>query len=172
MRQALVVMGPAGSGKSLIGSALAAALHLPFIEGDNFHPPANVALMAAGTPLTDDDRHEWLLALADQLGTARTDARGVVLSCSALKRRYRDLLRSGDDATCFVFLSTDVGVLRERLLARRGHYMPATLLDSQLAALESPGDDECAMTIDAHQAPAVIVATVLERLPAMFRITE
>jgi len=172
MRQALVVMGPAGSGKSLIGSALAAALQEPFIEGDSFHPAANVALMAAGTPLTDDDRHGWLLALADQLRAARTEARGLVMSCSALRRRYRDLLRSGDDTTCFVFLSTNVGVLRERLLARTGHYMPASLLDSQLAALEPPGDDECALTIDAHQAPAVIVATVLERLPARFRRAE
>lgn len=169
MRQALVVMGPAGSGKSLIGSALAEALHLPFVEGDSFHSPANVALMAAGTPLTDDDRHEWLLALAAQLRRARTEARGVVISCSALKRRYRDLLRSGDDSTCFVFLSTDVGVLRDRLRARTRHYMPVTLLDSQLAALEPPMHDECSITVDAHQSPGAIVTAVLERLPAMQR---
>ena len=169
MRHALVVMGPAGSGKSLIGAALADALRLPFVEGDSFHSPGNVALMAAGTPLTDEDRHGWLVALAAQLYVARTEARGVVMSCSALKRRYRDLLRTGDDATCFIFLRTDVGVLRERLHARTGHYMPVALLDSQLEALEPPRDDECAMTIDSHQRPAMIVATVLERLPAMFR---
>lgn len=172
MRQSLVVMGPAGSGKTLIGSALAAALQYPFVEGDSFHTAENVALMTAGIPLTDDDRLGWLLALADQLHTARTEARSMVVSCSALKRRYRDLLRSGDDSTCFIYLSTDVDQLRERLQARTGHYMPATLLDSQLDALQPPGDDECAMTIDAGQTPAAIVATILARLPAMFRTFE
>lgn len=171
MRYALVIMGPAGAGKSLIGASLADALHLSFVEGDAFHPPGNVALMAAGTPLDDEHRHGWLLALAEQLRVARADGRGVVMSCSALKRRYRDLLRSADDTACFIFLEASADLLRERLQVRTGHYMPATLLGSQLAALEPPQHDECALTIDAGQAPAAILAIILERLPALQRGT-
>ena len=171
MRHALVIMGPAGAGKSLIGAALADALQLPFVEGDAYHPPENVALMAAGTPLNDEHRHGWLLALAEQLRVARVDGRGVVMSCSALKRRYRDLLRSADDSACFIYLEASADLLRERLQVRSGHYMPATLLGSQLAALEPPQRDECALTIDAGQAPAAILAIIHERLPALQRGT-
>ena len=157
-------MGAAGAGKSRIGTALAAALQLPFIEGDAFHPPENIALMAAGTPLTDADRHGWLLALAGELRSARVASRGVVIACSALRRRYRDLLRAGDQSVRFIFLSTDADVLRERLAARRGHYMPASLIDSQLEALEPPGATERAWTFDARALPDDIVRDVLHRL--------
>lgn len=163
-RQALVVMGAAGAGKSRIGSGLAAALQVPFIEGDAFHPPENIALMAAGTPLTDADRHGWLLALSRELRDARAAAHGVVLACSALRRRYRDLLRAGDDSVRFIFLTTNADVLRERLASRSGHYMPASLIDSQLEALEPPEADERAWAYDADTNPDDIVRDVLHRL--------
>ncbi|HYW50824.1 MAG TPA: gluconokinase [Gemmatimonadaceae bacterium] len=163
-RHAIVVMGAAGAGKSRIGAAIAAALEVQFVEGDAFHPPENVALMAAGIPLTDETRHGWLLALADQLRRARSDGRGVVIACSALKRRYRDLLRSGDDGVRFVFLASDAPLLRERLQRREGHYMPASLVDSQLEALEPPSPDERAWQYDAGASPESIVAHVVGRL--------
>jgi gluconokinase len=164
---ALVVMGAAGAGKSRIGQALADALGLSFLEGDAFHPPENIALMAAGTPLTDDDREGWLLALAHELRTARDAGRGVVLACSALKRRYRDLLRTGDDTVRFVFLSSTADVLRARLASRTGHFMPPSLIDSQLDALEPPHVDERAWTFDARTAPDAIVNAMLYNLHAL-----
>ena len=163
-RHALVVMGTAGAGKSRIGTALAEALHVPFIEGDAFHPPENVAQMAAGIPLTDDDRQGWLHALAHALRVARQNGTGVVLACSALKRRYRDVLRGGDDTIRFIMLEGDAALLRERLTARAGHYMSAAMLDSQLDALEPPGPDEDALTCDVGQAPGDIVSAIVAQL--------
>ena len=157
-------MGAAGAGKSRIGGALADALQVRFIEGDAFHPPENIALMAAGTPLTDADRHGWLQALACELHVARDASQGVVLACSALKQRYRDLLRLGDDSVRFIFLSTNAEVLRDRLAARSGHFMPPSLIDSQLEALEPPATHERAWTLDASDPPESIVAEVLQRL--------
>ena len=157
-------MGAAGAGKSRIGSALAAALGLPFLEGDAFHPPENVAQMAAGVPLTDATRRPWLLSLATQLRDARASRRGGVLACSALKRSYRDLLRDGDESIRFILLTGDVALLRERLAGRTGHYMPAALLDSQLATLELPDADERAWTFDARESPEMIVSAIVERL--------
>lgn len=164
MRHALVVMGTAGAGKSRIGAALAAALDVPFIEGDGFHPPENIALMAAGIPLDDDHRAGWLRALAEQLRVARENDTGVVLTCSALKRRYRDVLRTGDDAIRFIALTGEPALLRDRLNSRTGHYMPASLLDSQLAALEMPQSDESAWVYDIAPEPEVIVASIVARL--------
>lgn len=164
MRHALVVMGTAGSGKSRIGSALATALAVPFIEGDAFHPPENIAQMAAGIPLDDDNRAGWLRALAELLRVARAGGAGVVLTCSALKRRYRDILRNGDDTIRFIALTGSASLLRDRLNARTGHYMPASLLDSQLAALELPQPDESAFTYDITPEPDVIVAAIVARL--------
>ena len=163
-RHALVVMGTAGAGKSRIGAALAAALESPFVEGDTFHSPENVALMAAGVPLTDDNRREWLIALAAQLRDARARNESVVLTCSALKRRYRDTLRSGDDSLRLIMLHGDPALLRERLTARTGHYMPPSLLDSQFAALEVPSPDEDAWTFDVRDSPEAIVSAILMRL--------
>ena len=157
-------MGTAGSGKSRIGSALASALHVPFIEGDGFHPPENIAQMAAGIPLNDDNRAGWLRALAEQLRIARMSGTGVVVTCSALKRRYRDVLRTGDDSVRFIALTGDPMLLRDRLNARTGHYMPASMLDSQLAALELPGPDESAWTYDVAPEPETIVSTIVARL--------
>jgi gluconokinase len=157
-------MGTAGAGKSRIGSALATALGARFIEGDAYHPPENVARMAAGIPLTDADRHGWLLALAAELRTARERGQSVVLACSALRRAYRELLRSGDEAIRFVVLQADETLLRARLEKRQGHYMPASLLASQLATLELPGADERAWVLHASDTPEMILSQIHRHL--------
>jgi len=163
-RHALIVMGAAGAGKSCIGSALAAALGATFVEGDAFHPPDNILRMSNGIPLNDEDRRGWLLALAQELRAARDASQSVVLSCSALKRRYRDILRSGDEGIGFVFLTAEADVLRARLASRPGHFMPPSLIDSQLDALEPPQADERAWTFDACRTPDEIVAALLRAL--------
>lgn len=156
-----VVMGVSGCGKSSVGQGLAAALGLAFVEGDALHPPANVAKMAAGTPLTDADRAGWLAVIGERLAHARAAGCGLVVSCSALKRRYRDGLRAACPSLRFVYLHGSAELLRPRLQARRGHYMPASLLDSQLATLEPPAPDEDAVTLDvAPPGPAVLQAAL------------
>lgn len=144
----VVVMGVSGCGKSTVGRLLADALQVHYVEGDELHPPENVARMAAGIPLTDADRHGWLQAVAGQLGNATAEARGVVVGCSALKRSYRDLLRTAAPDLRFVHLHGDPALLRERLAARRGHYMPPALLQSQLDTLQPPTPDEPALSLD------------------------
>jgi gluconokinase len=159
-----VIMGVCGSGKSLIGAALARELGVEFVEGDALHPPDNVKRMAAGVPLTDDDRQGWLAAIAARLRDARREGVGLVVSCSALKRKYRDVLRSAGDAEVrFVFLAGDRALVAERLANRRGHFMPPSLLDSQLTTLEEPSPDEGAWTCDIRQTPESIVAEVVRR---------
>ena len=138
-----VMMGVSGAGKSLIGAQLARALDIEFVEGDGLHPPDNVRRMAAGIPLTDDDRHGWLIRVAARLREAKRAGAGLVVSCSALKRTYRDLLRSvGEADVRFVYLAGSRVLLAERLAQRRGHFMPGSLLESQLAILEEPSPDE------------------------------
>lgn len=146
-------MGVSGSGKSTVGKLLARGLQAEFVEGDELHPPANVAKMAAGTPLTDADREGWLQALAHRLGDAHAQQRSLVASCSALKRAYRDTLRRGAPGLRFVYLQGDFDLLGARLAARVGHYMPASLLASQFAALEPPAPDEDAIVLDCRGAP-------------------
>jgi len=163
---AVVVMGVCGCGKSTVGERLARELSALFIEGDAFHPPANVARMAAGIALTDADRQGWLEALAAQLADARRAGRSVVLACSALKRRYRDVLRLGAPDLRVVHLAGDRAMLAARLAARQGHYMPASLLDSQLATLETPDPDERAVTLDAGAPTATLVQSALTQLQA------
>jgi gluconokinase len=159
-----VIMGVSGSGKSLIGAQLARALDVEFVEGDDLHPSENVTRMAAGIPLTDDDRHGWLVAIAARLRDAKRAGAGLVVSCSALKRRYRDLLRSvGTADVRFVYLAGSRAMLAERLANRRGHFMPPALLDSQLAILEEPSPDERAWVCDISQAPDVIVGDLVRR---------
>ena len=133
-----VVMGVSGSGKTVVGTALAARLGLPFHDGDDFHPPANVAKMSAGIPLTDADREPWLRTLAEKIREWNA-AGGAVLACSALKESYRQQLHEGGDVR-FVFLDVPKQLLADRLRGRTGHFMPVTLLDSQLATLEIPKD--------------------------------
>jgi len=137
----LVIMGVSGCGKSTVGEGLAKALQLPFLEGDSLHPPRNVALMAAGTPLTDEDRAGWLDTIAARLA-ALPDDEGLVVSCSALKRAYRDRLRRAAPDVRFVHLHGTPVLLAQRLQQRQHLYMPPTLLDSQLATLEIPTADE------------------------------
>ena len=135
----LVVMGVSGSGKSTVGAALAKALGWPFLDADDFHPPANVAKMAAGTPLTDADRAPWLDRLATEMRGILTRGGSGVLACSALKNAYRERLASAGDVR-FVYLEGDAATIAARLAARQHEYMPASLLASQFATLEPPRD--------------------------------
>jgi gluconokinase len=159
-----VIMGVSGCGKTTVGTALARALGVPFVEGDAFHPPGNVDKMSAGVPLTDADRGPWLQALADELRSARNRKAGLVMSCSALRRAYRDVLRAGDPGVRFVFLDGESELIGRRLAGRRGHYMPPILLDSQLATLERPAPDEEAWTHDVAAPADMIVADLLQRV--------
>jgi gluconokinase len=141
-RLAVVVMGVSGSGKSTVGAAIAASLGLPFIDGDSLHSPESIAKMRAGTALQDEDRWPWL----DRIGASLADAgrwpAGVVIACSALRRSYRDRIRAAAPGARFVFLAGTKALISARMADRSGHYMPGTLLDSQLRTLELPGPDE------------------------------
>lgn len=161
-----VVMGVSGCGKSTVGAQLAATLGLEFLEGDTLHPPGNVARMAAGVALSDADRAGWLQTLADRIGEARLAGAGLVLSCSALKRAYRDILRQGAPDLHFLHLHGDYELLAARMATRTGHYMPLSLLASQLATLEAPGPDEDAQTFDMASRPEDVVAAVAARWPS------
>jgi gluconokinase len=141
-RPILVVMGVSGSGKTTLGQALADRLGAAFQEGDDLHPPANIAKMRAGEPLDDADRAPWLDRVADWLGARAAAGEAGVASCSALRRRYRDRLRLAVPDLAFVFPDPPEEVLRRRIMGRSGHFIPIALLDSQLAALERPGTDE------------------------------
>ena len=159
-----VMMGVCGSGKSLIGASLARELGIEFVEGDALHPPENVRRMAAGIPLTDDDRQGWLLAIAARLREAKRAGVGLVVSCSALKRRYRDLLRSeGDPDVRFVHLAGRRALVAERMANRSGHFMPASMVDSQFAILEEPAPDERAWVCDISESPDAIVTHLVTR---------
>lgn len=164
MRRAAVVMGVSGSGKSTLARSLADELGADFIEGDALHPPANIARMATGVPLTDADRFDWLRSLAAELQRAREDGRSVVLACSALKRIYRDLLRAADPELLFLHLDGATELLESRMRARSGHYMPVSLLQSQLDTLEPPGADERAVRLDAAQPLPALIAAALRGL--------
>ncbi|HEX9128624.1 MAG TPA: gluconokinase [Gemmatimonadaceae bacterium] len=161
-----VVMGVSGSGKSLIGAAFARALGVDFVEGDDYHTAANVARMASGIPLTDDDRAEWLRSLAARIRKAKDSGTGLVVSCSALKRSYRDTLRSAASDLRFILLQGPRALLTERLASRRGHYMPPSLLDSQLSTLEEPSPDEEVWACDIRESPEGIVAALMARASA------
>ncbi|MFJ7071363.1 gluconokinase [Streptomyces sp. NPDC098781] len=156
----VIVIGVSASGKSTVGGKLAARLDVPFLEGDDLHPDANRKKMAAGVPLDDADRRPWLAALTEWIGAAATSHRGGVVACSALKRAYRDEFRRAADVW-FVHLALDREVARARLAHRKGHFMPAALLDSQFEALEPLGDDEPGVTLDAAGTPEETVEAAL-----------
>ena len=157
-------MGVSGSGKSLIGASFARELGIEFIEGDAYHPPENIERMSRGVALTDEDRAGWLRSLAARLSEAKVAGTGLVMTCSALKRSYRDVLRGGSRDLRFVYLRGDRSLIAERLAARRGHFMNPTLLDSQFATLEEPSPDEDAWVCDSTQSPREIVASLVARV--------
>lgn len=162
MTHRIVIMGVAGCGKSTVGAALSRQTAIPYRDGDDLHPEANVAKMAAGTPLTDADRWPWLDLVASEL--ARNAP--LMIGCSALKRAYRDRIRAGADGpVLFIHLSGSRAVIEARMAARKNHFMPASLLDSQFAALEPPDPDEPHLTIDIDQPLAAIVARIRQGLP-------
>lgn len=159
--RAIVVMGVSGCGKTTVGQALAQTLGWQFIDGDDHHPPANVAKMRAGIPLDDDDRAPWLDRLNAVIRQAHEQDRSVVLACSALRQRYRDRLAHSVPSLAFVFLSGSEALIAERLAARRHRYMPPTLLRSQFDALEPP---LAAITVDIGAPVDALVAQIVARL--------
>jgi gluconokinase len=160
----VVVMGVSGSGKTTIAERLAAVEGWTVLEGDSFHPPANVAKMAAGTPLTDEDRWPWLRAIAAAIDACRARGESAVVACSALRRVYRDILIGDRNDVRLVYLKGSQALIAERLRARKGHFMPAALLDSQFSTLEEPGPEENPIVADAGGTPDAIVRHVTEIL--------
>jgi gluconokinase len=158
----LVVMGVAGSGKSTVAGLLAKRLGWDLQEGDDLHPKANVEKMASGHPLTDEDRWPWLELIAKWIATQKASGKSGIVTCSALKHSYRDILRG--DGVVFVQLSGSREQISERLEHRSGHYMPPSLLTSQLDTLEPPSEDENAIVVDIAQTPAQIAAEVIAAL--------
>lgn len=158
----VVVMGVAGTGKTTIGPLVAAALGVPYAEGDDFHPAANVAKMSAGVPLDDADRGPWLDAIG-RWAHSREGLGGVV-SSSALKRIYRDRLRAAAPGVVFLHLTGDRELIERRMTERKGHFMPTALLDSQFATLEQLGDDEAGVAVDVTGSPEEIAARAVAAL--------
>jgi gluconokinase len=154
----VVVMGVSGCGKSTVGRLIAKQLQCEFLEGDELHPPRNVERMASGIALTDSDRRDWLLAVAEQIADASVARHGLIVACSALRRRYRDMLRAASGALRFVHVHGEPALLEARMKARTGHYMPASLLASQLQTLEPPTPDEHCLVLDVALAPEQIAA--------------
>jgi gluconokinase len=160
----IVLMGVTSVGKTTVGRLLADRLAARFAEGDAYHPPANVAKMRSGTPLSDADRQPWLEAIAQDMRRWLAEGRSAVITCSALKRAYRDVLRQAGPGVRFVHLTGPVDLIAERMAGRRGHYMPPSLLPSQLATLEAPDGDEAAIRVDVAGTPEAIVAAILDQL--------
>ncbi len=156
-------------GKTSVAQALASETHWSFQEGDELHPAANVAKMTAGHPLDDDDRWPWLRRVSEWIGTQERAGRGAVVTCSALKRVYRDLIREGHPSVRFVHLTASKEVLTDRVTHRLGHYMPPSLLHSQLDVLEPLGPDELGVKIETDGNPQVVAARALEALQALDR---
>lgn len=165
---AVVVMGVSGCGKTQVGEQLARRIGARFVEGDSLHPPANVAKMAAGTPLEDSDRWPWLDVIGAEIAAARAGGERLVVSCSALKRVYRERLRAAaGGALAFVHLQGTPELLERRMATRKGHFMPASLLQSQLRTLEPPAGEPLTVTVDIDAAPDDIVRAALDGLAAL-----
>ena len=164
----IVVMGVAGSGKSTIAAGLAQKLGVDFIEGDGLHPRANVDKMVRGLPLTDEDRWPWLEAIGARIEAARAAGMGVVVSCSALKHAYRDVLRKQVRGKVhFILLDGSRELIGDRMKKRKGHFMPPALLDSQFATLEKPTADEDAVILDiSHTVPVLLAEAARALVPA------
>ncbi|MET9730353.1 gluconokinase [Streptomyces sp. NPDC006458] len=157
-------MGVSASGKSTVGARVAQRLGVPFLEGDDLHPAANRAKMASGHPLDDGDRGPWLAALADRVRAAAAGELGGVVSCSALKRAYRDHLRGTGANLYFVYLALDHRLAEQRIAGRQGHFMPPSLLDSQYEILQPLEADEPGVTIDASGSREQVLALVVQDL--------
>jgi gluconokinase len=157
-------MGVSGCGKSTVGQLLGERLGIDFVEGDQFHSHANIVKMASGNPLTDQDRLEWLELLADMLRQAHSSQRAVVMSCSALKKSYRNILRAGNNNVRFIYLKGTFEVLNKRVSERSHQYMPSSLLNSQLSTLEPPLIEENPLAYDVSLPPELIVDTILKEL--------
>lgn len=160
----LVVMGVSGSGKTTIGTQLALTLHWDFEDADWFHPTRNIDKMHAGIALTDEDRAPWLIAIADFIDRARTAGQRAVVTCSALKRRYRTVIIGNRPDVRLIYLKGDTELIGRRIATRHEHFMPASLLQSQFDALEEPGPDENPIVVSVAPRPREIVAQVLDAL--------
>lgn len=162
---ALVVMGVASSGKSTIAKALADRLGWRFADGDDFHPEANVEKQRAGQPLTDEDRWPWLQSIADEIDRVTAESGKLVVACSALRRVYRDLLLHGRHDIRIVYLNGSRELIAKRMAARKNHFMPPSLLDSQFRTLEVPGPDERPITVSIDDDIDGIVGAIIKQLP-------
>jgi gluconokinase len=160
----VVVMGVTGSGKSTVGQLLAQRLGVPYAEADSFHPPANVAKMAAGQPLDDADRYPWLAAIGEWIRSRI--GQGGVVSCSALKYAYRDLLRAAYPGLWFLHLDADPQTIARRVTDRTGHFMPVSLVESQFATLEPLRPQEHGLVVDATQEPEAIITAAVATMAA------
>ena len=170
--QRWVVMGVSGCGKSAIGILLADRLGIEHFEGDSDHPPENIEKMSAGIPLADNDRQGWLLLLQARLKRAADHGRGLVLSCSALKRHYRDLLRAADPGLVFVHLTGERELIATRMQARPNHFMPVALLDSQFQDLEPLQPDERGIELDIEMPPQQLMDHLLDQATSRFSTGE
>ncbi|TRW46002.1 gluconokinase [Georgenia yuyongxinii] len=160
----VIVMGISGGGKTTLAMMLAGKLGYVFAEGDEFHSQANRDKMQAGIPLDDDDRAPWLRSIQDWMTAEARAGRSTVVTCSALKKRYRDVLRAAEGSTVFVHMAPPVDLTAERLQTRQGHYMPASLLDSQVATLEELEEDEVGFKVTSAGTPPEVLAQVLGEL--------
>ncbi len=160
----VIVMGVSGSGKTTVARGIAAAMGWPFAEGDDFHSDANVAKMASGHPLTDDDRWPWLRSIGEWIDAHLRSGSGAVVTCSALRRVYRDLLREGRPGVRFCHVASDAGLIADRLAHRKGHYMPPSLLPTQLAALEPLQPDEPGVVVPGGGTAQEVVRLALDEL--------
>jgi gluconokinase len=159
-----VLMGVSGSGKTTIAQGIADRMGWPLLEGDKFHPTANVEKMSLGHPLTDDDRWPWLRAIAAEIDAVRARGESAVVACSALKRAYRDILIGDRPDVVLVYLQGEQSLIAARMQARKGHFMPPALLDSQFATLEEPGPNEHPITVSIAPKPDDIIDAVVRQL--------
>ncbi|PLX38762.1 MAG: hypothetical protein C0606_08500 [Hyphomicrobiales bacterium] len=161
----MVVMGVAGCGKSTVGAALAGRLHKPFLDADDFHPPANIEKMSHGVPLSDEDRWPWLDRLGQELHAAADRDGMAVCACSALRRAYRErMIAAAGEPILFVYLKGTREIIAGRMSARTDHFMPTALLDSQFATLEPPGDDELSLSVDIGPSVTTVAETIHSHL--------
>jgi gluconokinase len=159
-----IVMGVSGSGKTTVAKALAQEQGWILLEGDSFHPPANIAKMRAGIPLTDEDRWPWLQAIAAREDELLAAGQSAVVACSALRLAYRDILIGPRPDTLLVYLRGSKALIAERMKARKGHFMPPALLDSQFATLEEPGPEEHPIIVDIGRSPDAMIEDAIRQL--------